>query len=171
MSISKKPMARQSKVLIQGGGAPGGRIEVIVPVDHTFAVEFARATYDFPGAQFMWVNSWDPEEEARNATRKAQRAASNSQMSFGEKVVGAGLLLILAMVVSVFGGDADETAPAPAEPASPYEAPAPAAPSQPAPVYVPSPSSRPVYAAEPRVTPVWEMDTDLTGNPDFTFND
>ena len=81
-------------------------------------------------------------------------------------------LLALALLVGIFGGD-DETAPV-EEPSSTIEAPAPApaAPSQPAPVYVPSPSARPVYArTEPAVTPVWEMDEDLTGNPDFTFND
>ena len=58
------------------------------------------------------------------------------------------------------------------EPSAPVEAPAPApvAPAAPAPVYVPSRSSRPVYArTEPAVTPVWEMEEDLTGNPDFIF--
>jgi len=170
MSVSKTHMARHSKVLIQGGGAPGGRIEVIVPVDHTFATDFARATYNFPGAQYMWVNSWDPEQEAEEQSRKAARAASNAQMSIGEKVVGAGLLLILAMVVSVFGGDDETTAPTPEVPESTLEAPS-APSSAAAPVYVPSPSSSPAYAPEPRVTPVWELDEDLTGNPDFTFND
>ena len=164
-------MARHSKVLIQGGGAPGGRLEVIVPVDHTFATDFARATYDFPGAQYMWVNSWDPEQEAEEQSRKAARAASNAQMTIGEKVVGAGLLLILAMVVSVFGGDDETTAPAPEAPESSYEAPAPAAPSAPAYVPAPSPVAPPRYASEPPVTPVWELEEDLTGNPDFTFND
>ena len=170
MSVSKTHMARHSKVLIQGGGAPGGRIEVIVPVDHTFATDFARATYNFPGAQYMWVNSWDPEQEAEEQSRKAARAASNAQMSIGEKVVGAGLLLILAMVVSVFGGDDETTAPAPEVPESTLEAPS-APSSAAAPVYVPSPSSSPAYAPEPPVTPVWELEEDLTGNPDYTFND
>ena len=160
-------MATQSKVLIQGGDTPGGRLEVIVPVEHTFATDFARATYEFPNAQYIWVTSWDPEENAR----RAQRISQNSTMSFGEKVVGAGFLFLLVIIAGLFADDSEDTTPMPEAPESSYEAPAPAAPS--APVYVPSPSpvAAPRYASEPSVAPVWENDEDLTGNPDFTFND
>ena len=91
-------------------------------------------------------------------------------MSFGEKVVGAGLLLFLAMLVGIFGDDTPDD-PTPEAPKSSYEGPAPAAPSAPAYVPAPGPVAPPRYVSEPPVTPVWELEEDLTGNPDFTFND
>ena len=166
-------MSRSSRVLIQGTGVPGGFLEVVVPVDHTFATDFARATYDFPDAQYIWVRSWSNEDGENDCLRNQRRAAakaSSTPMSFGEKVVGAGLLLFLAMLVSIFGDDTPDD-PTPEGPKSSYEAPAPAAPSAPAYVPAPSPVAPPRYVSEPPVTPVWEMDEDLTGNPDFTFND
>jgi len=161
-------MSRSSRVLIQGTGVPGGRLEVVVPVDHTFATDFARATYDFPNAQYMWVRSWGEGEDEQG--NKLNRVSNSTPMTFGEKTVGFIFLFILVLIGGLFADDDDTTPPAPEQPESTLEAPA-AAPVAPAPVYVPSPASRPVYAAEPRVTPVWELDEDLTGNPDYTFND
>ena len=144
-----------------------------MPVDHTFAADFARATYSFPDAQYIWVRSWsdeDGENDCLKDKRRAAARASSTPMSFGEKVVGAGFLLFLAMLVSIFGDDTPDD-PTPAPPKSSYEAPAPAAPSAPAYVPAPSPVAPPRYASEPPVTPVWELEEDLTGNPDFIFND
>jgi len=214
-------MAKKSIVRIQGTGVPGGAIDVEVPVDHTFATDFAERTYDYPDAQFMWIRSWDTEELARDQANKAKRAANGGDDGcalafgylaaagialwaafwfapyvlggtlgyFGAKagkkdgwkmalvcsvILGGGGFIVADVIHRVVGAGAhyvptEQPAAAPAATPAPS---APAAPSQPAPVVVPNRSARPVYArTEPPVTPVWEMEEDLTGNPDFTFND
>ena len=85
--------------------------------------------------------------------------------------IGLALLLIIA---GIFGAGEEDTAPAPE--------PAPAATERAveAPVTYTPPTAYEVYEdpsrtaprpAQPPVTPVWEMEEDLTGNPDFMFND
>ena len=85
--------------------------------------------------------------------------------------IGLALLLIIA---GIFGAGEEDTAPAPE--------PAPAATERAveAPVTYTPPTAYEVYEdrsrtaprpVQPPVTPVWEMEEDLTGNPDFMFND
>lgn len=91
-------MAQHSRVLIQGGKTPGGRMHVTVPVSHTYAAETARAQYNFEGAQYIWQNSW---EEGAQATT-ASRSSSSSSGGFGSLVVlGLGALVL----TSFFGGE------------------------------------------------------------------
>lgn len=85
--------------------------------------------------------------------------------------IGLALLLIIA---GIFGGDSEDNTPAPE--------PAPAATERAveAPVTYTPPTAYEVYEdrsrtaprpTQPPVTPVWEMEEDLTGNTDFMFND
>ena len=80
-------MARSSRVLIQGGNVPGGFVEVVGPVDHTFATDFAKATYDYPGAQYIWVRSWGEDEDEkgnklnRNRPQNPQDAQAMNELS------------------------------------------------------------------------------------------
>ncbi len=87
-------MARNSEVLIQGTTVPGGRITVTVPVDHTFSADFARNTYPYPGAQYIWVRSWGDEESTSSNTR------SNSTSSSGGSVVGG--LIVVGLIIGGF---------------------------------------------------------------------
>lgn len=90
-------MARQSKVIIQGVNVPGGRMEVIVPVDHTYACEVARKQYGIDG-QYIWSGSWDTDQPS------SQPARSGGSSSGGG--IGGMLFLFLAgaVVVGALGG-------------------------------------------------------------------
>ena len=94
-------MARHSKVLIQGGSTPGGRMVVTVPTDHTWAADTARAQYNFPGAQYIWQNSWSDDDN------QSRRVGTNNS---GENSAGGlGGLIILGLLgmglMGLFGDD------------------------------------------------------------------
>ena len=126
-------MDRHSEVLIQGTNVPGGRITVNVPVDHTFATDFARNTYPYDGAQYIWRKSWNVGE-----SNTKSRSSSSSSSSGGGCLTLIGLVF-LVIVGGVSGGGDDKP--------TPTETPQPAAIERveyntpPAPVEVETPSS------------------------------
>jgi len=99
---------------------------------------------------------------------------TNNRVGHMAREGGTGCLLLLGALlisaVGIFGGD-DFHEAEPMNTPAPYEAPSPAAPYNPTPWDIPSHSAPTKALPEPPVTPVWELEEDLTGNPDYTFND
>ena len=82
-------MDRHSEVLIQGTNVPGGRITVNVPVDHTFSTDFARNTYPYDGAQYIWKRSWG---DSPNNSSSSSSSDSGTDFTTGVfQLVGWGI--------------------------------------------------------------------------------
>ena len=126
-----------------------------------------QETYDRERAE-------DRLEQPYTSSSSYSSSSSSSYSGGGGGNIGCGGFIALAallLIGGLFSGDDESQEPEPEQPSSTLEAPAPA-PVAPAPVIVPNRTVRPSYArTEPPVTPVWELEEDLTGNPDFTFND
>ena len=97
-------MDRHSEVLIQGTNVPGGQITVTVPVDHTFSTDFARNTYPYDGAQYIWMKSWNVGE----SNTKSRSSSSSSGGGGCLTLVG---LVFLIIVGGVSGGGDDKPTP------------------------------------------------------------
>ena len=98
-------MARHSEVLVQGVNVPGGNFTVTVPVDSSYASDAARNIYPYPGADYIWMKSWEVGQSTSSGGGGGASAPSGGGGCLS--ILGLAILVIIGGVAG--GGSGDKT--------------------------------------------------------------